>query len=52
MKETVLALDTCERYKEAGKGMLRWELSGLHFCNQRKSGEGRKPPSSSFLSRH
>ena len=28
------------------------ELSGLQVCNQRKSGEGERPPSFSFLSRH
>ena len=28
------------------------ELSGLQVCNQRKSGEGERPLSSSFLSRH
>ena len=33
------------------KGVPCWELRGLQFYNQRRSGEGRGPPSSSFLSR-
>ena len=35
-----------------GQELSPQELSGLQVCNQRKSGEGERPPSFSFLSRH
>ena len=50
-KQTNLISDACERHKQAGNGAMTQELDRLHFYSQRKNGDGRRPPSSSFLGR-
>ena len=48
---TWLSTHTHEAYKGVGKRVWLWELHGLWFYNQRKSGEGEKTTPPSFLSR-
>ena len=41
----LLIQDACERCKRASEEALPRGLSGLKFYNQRKVGEGKRPPS-------
>ena len=50
--KSLLVQDCCEKHKRTGNGVPPEELHGLQFYNQRKSGEGERPTSSSFWNRH